>query len=97
LLHEFKTLGKFLEAGPSDSSSKEALTMQNFLKDHQTILVLILSLVAGSRLTKPDPKTHEGTIRGEEFEEAVAAISGILARHSAHVNEWCETRKGLEG
>ena len=35
----------------------------------------------------------EGTRRDEEFEAALAAVMGVLARHGARVNGWCEGRK----
>lgn len=55
--------------------------------------MMLLTLVAGSRFTSNDPRHENGTRRDEEFEDAVAAAMGSLAKHSAKVNVWCEGRR----
>lgn len=77
---------------PHQSVNYESLPIHGFLQDHQAIFMMVLTLVAGARLTEQDPRHQEGTRRDEEFEAALAAVMSVLARHSARVNGWCERR-----
>ena len=81
---------------PHLSVNYESLPIHRFLQDHISIFMMVLTLMAGARLTKQDPRHQDGTRRDEEFEAALAAVMSVLARHSARVNGWCEGRRCVE-
>jgi hypothetical protein len=87
--------GLFYPYRAHESVNYDALPIYTFLREHRVIFMMILTLVAGSRLTQNDPSHQDGTRRDEEFEDAVAAVMKSLARHSAKVNGWwCKSKRG---
>jgi hypothetical protein len=90
LLYELGILGTILKSSSFQPTDYDTLPIHIFLRDHRTILMMLLTLVAGSRFTLRDLRHEDGTRKDEKFEGAVAAVMGSLARHSAGVNGWWE-------
>lgn len=57
------------------------------------IFMMLLALVAGCRFTAEDPRHEGGSLKDEQFEDAVAAALEAMAKHSSKVNCWREGRR----